>query len=174
MIAPPEFGYRDDSGVISRKFTTAKSAILYWMHKEYRGTPCRLINGRWRKFDFAVIRHDTLRRTAMHMLRRQIKLGYCDAGTDAVIEGSSVFGSFWWPIVRDAVLERDGYGCQLCGSTKTDELHVHHILPRHRGGSDHPVNLVVVCIPCHKMIHRARENESFSNHKKQTRLELQG
>ncbi len=114
----------------------------------------------------------TREKTAMHMLERWIKTGYSESGTDAIVEGSPVFGSYWWPIVRDAVLDRDGNRCQLCGSDGSSaELHVHHIMPRHCGGSDHPVNLVTLCTPCHKMVHRNRRNEGYGFHRRQMRLD---
>lgn len=98
------------------------------------------------------------RHTCLHMLDQLVSTGgYYDTGTDIKIEGSQVYGSFWWPIVRDAVLERDGNRCQMCGST--EHLEIHHIMPRHRGGADHPYNLVVLCAACHDRIHHNQISE---------------
>lgn len=58
---------------------------------------------------------------------------------------------------RAAALERDNYECQarlrglpnLCAGA----LHGHHVLPRGRGGLDHPSNLITVCAYHHDIIH---------------------
>jgi hypothetical protein len=67
--------------------------------------------------------------------------------------------------LRDAILERDDYTCGYCG-TKPKKLyrrynggsynwpreicvlHVDHMVPRSKGGSDHPHNLVTACEGC--------------------------
>lgn len=48
---------------------------------------------------------------------------------------------------RDFVLERDGYRCVYCGDTHIP-LQLDHVVPRSRGGSDGPENLVACCRPC--------------------------
>lgn len=40
--------------------------------------------------------------------------------------------------------------CNYVGDT-----HFHHIVPKSRGGSDAPSNLIEVCPPCHRAIHDA-------------------
>lgn len=55
------------------------------------------------------------------------------------IEGS-------WTALRAFVLARDGYACVYCGSP--NDLHCDHVIPRSRGGVDHPDNLVAACSPC--------------------------
>lgn len=52
--------------------------------------------------------------------------------------------------VRQYVLERDSYRCVLCG--KPEDLEVHHIVWRFRGGSDSPRNLVTLCKECHRKV----------------------
>lgn len=48
-----------------------------------------------------------------------------------------------------AILERDGYRCVYCGRTPTETiLEVDHVLPRARGGSNEPTNLVTACQAC--------------------------
>lgn len=42
--------------------------------------------------------------------------------------------------------------CQVCG--RTYGLHVHHIIPRSRGGGDTPDNLVTLCYECHDKAHQ--------------------
>jgi 5-methylcytosine-specific restriction protein A len=64
-----------------------------------------------------------------------------------------------WPKVKASILRRDGYACRKCGAVfrgsagrrrKSGSLEVHHILPRSRGGSDHPGNLITLCQACHR------------------------
>lgn len=68
-----------------------------------------------------------------------------------------------WHAIRDAILERDDQVCTMCrdkGST-FHELEAHHIIPRSRGGSDHPLNLVTLCKKCHHgKVHGGRGNAS--------------
>jgi 5-methylcytosine-specific restriction endonuclease McrA len=47
---------------------------------------------------------------------------------------------------RRAVLARDGYRCQYCGSSR--HLTLDHIVPRCRGGSTSWDNVVTSCAPC--------------------------
>lgn len=64
-----------------------------------------------------------------------------------------------WREVRRRVLARDGSHCQECNKPLADIpswfTEVHHIVPRERGGSDHPSNLKTLCVVCH----RAHTNE---------------
>ncbi len=52
--------------------------------------------------------------------------------------------------VRQYVLERDSYRCVLCGDA--ENLEVHHIIPRAKGGSNRPQNLVTLCANCHRKV----------------------
>lgn len=161
------FGYRDERGNVTR-CERLSDAVALWKAGGL-GSVCRLTsNGRWRTIESVKMQRKAKEKTALHMLGQLVKRGYSENGTDVPIECADLFGSYWWPIVRDAVLERDGRRCRLCGS---DGNHVHHIMPRHCGGADNPINLMTVCTACHKMIHRNRQYESFINHKQQTRLE---
>jgi len=56
-----------------------------------------------------------------------------------------------WRVLRAKVLLRDGEHCQKCGSK--DRLEVHHVTPRHLGGSDELSNLVTLCKKCHARAH---------------------
>lgn len=80
---------------------------------------------------------------------------WLENGTSEVLPDSDFFGTYWWQVVRDAVLYRDNYTCTICGKTRDEgaKLHVHHILYRCKGGSDNPLNLRTVCEDCHKKIH---------------------
>lgn len=64
-----------------------------------------------------------------------------------------------WDSRRRAVYRRDNYRCQNCGvggGYQGDaELHAHHIVPRHSGGSNEVSNLKTLCNDCHAAIHHA-------------------
>ncbi len=47
---------------------------------------------------------------------------------------------------RNAILERDGYRCCICGST--EDLTLDHIVPVSRSGSNGPDNLQTLCRSC--------------------------
>jgi 5-methylcytosine-specific restriction endonuclease McrA len=55
--------------------------------------------------------------------------------------------------IRQAVLDRDNYQCQKCKARNT-ELHVHHIVPRSKGGNDGLKNLITLCKDCHNSLHK--------------------
>ena len=50
-----------------------------------------------------------------------------------------------WEAVRKAVLLRDGGICAYCGAEAGT---VDHLLPKAKGGSDDPANLVACCTRC--------------------------
>jgi rubrerythrin len=54
-----------------------------------------------------------------------------------------------WSRIRQQVLDRDGYSCQMCGMAKTSKLHIHHIMKKSKGGTDHLDNLITLCPSCH-------------------------
>lgn len=56
------------------------------------------------------------------------------------------------PDLREEILKRDGYTCQECGSR--ENLQIHHIKYRSKGGSDDPENLVTLCELCHYRKHK--------------------
>jgi 5-methylcytosine-specific restriction endonuclease McrA len=52
-------------------------------------------------------------------------------------------------ITRRAVLARDSWTCQYCGSTKSG-LTVDHVIPRSRGGKSDWENIVTACASCNR------------------------
>lgn len=61
-----------------------------------------------------------------------------------------------WRAKRRDILERDSFTCGNCGKTpvETDtHLHVHHVVPRFRGGTHNPSNLITLCERCHRAVH---------------------
>jgi len=66
------------------------------------------------------------------------KGSYCPAH-----RGTGARGSTWqWRRVREVVLARDR-ACVLCGSTQ--DLEVHHLVPKWQGGTDSLDNLEARC-----------------------------
>jgi phage terminase large subunit GpA-like protein len=55
--------------------------------------------------------------------------------------------------LREGVLRRDGWRCQLCGSVTN--LTVHHQQYRSHSGEDVEQNLITLCSECHSAAHRS-------------------
>ena len=53
-----------------------------------------------------------------------------------------------WMKYRAFVLRRDNYTCVYCGTK--EKIGLDHIVPRSKGGSDTPDNLVAACFPCNR------------------------
>jgi ATP-dependent DNA helicase RecQ len=53
--------------------------------------------------------------------------------------------------LRQQVLRRDGWRCQLCGTRVN--LEVHHKQFRSHSGDDSEENLITLCTPCHNETH---------------------
>lgn len=52
-------------------------------------------------------------------------------------------------IPRFQIMARDDFRCIYCGATPlTTELHIDHVIPKSRGGTDDTWNLATSCIPC--------------------------
>ncbi len=53
---------------------------------------------------------------------------------------------------RFAIMQRDGFRCQLCGRTAQDgvKLEVDHKHPRAKGGTNDPSNLWTLCFDCNR------------------------
>lgn len=50
-----------------------------------------------------------------------------------------------WRTMRDVILDRDQYTCQLCGARAE---HIDHITPLSEGGTSRASNLRATCAPC--------------------------
>lgn len=53
--------------------------------------------------------------------------------------------------IREYCLEKAGYQCEDCGDER--DLHMHHIIPKSEGGSNHHRNLKILCSVCHGKQH---------------------
>ena len=67
----------------------------------------------------------------------------------------------YWSKIRAKVLKRDKSTCQLCHKKGLSKLHIHHILKRLDGGTDHYDNLLTVCPPCHAQADRKLYNPDW-------------
>lgn len=65
----------------------------------------------------------------------------------------------YWQRIRAEILERDGYCCQDCKLfvPSGSGLHVHHRVHRKNGGSEDRDNLITLCNPCHRRVHRTQK-----------------
>jgi len=55
------------------------------------------------------------------------------------------------------VRNRDNYQCQICKKYVANTVnHVHHIVWKSNGGSDNPLNLILLCPECHKKVHACK------------------
>lgn len=57
------------------------------------------------------------------------------------------------PRIRREVLARDRHRCRRKGCNHSRFLEIHHIVPRSRGGTHDPANLVTLCSSCHRLWH---------------------
>jgi len=53
--------------------------------------------------------------------------------------------------LRKQVLRRDGWQCQICGSSQ--DLQIRHKQLRSQQGSDNELNLITLCASCHENQH---------------------
>jgi 5-methylcytosine-specific restriction endonuclease McrA len=53
--------------------------------------------------------------------------------------------------LRETILARDGWSCQICGGRK--HLDVHHMKRRGALGDDSETNLITLCRKCHQHVH---------------------
>ena len=60
-----------------------------------------------------------------------------------------------YDVLKKRVLDRDGWKCQHCGTSKN--LQVHHVVPRSRLGWDELDNLMSLCACCHWKQHKAKK-----------------
>jgi hypothetical protein len=54
--------------------------------------------------------------------------------------------------LQKRILERDGWRCQKCGSSRA--LKVHHLQARSLLGDDREENVTTLCAACHSICHR--------------------
>ncbi len=92
-------------------------------------------------------------RGELHLGSAEIERILCDARIDDPRLGIPNKHTIT-PTLRRQVMARDGHHCQVPGCANTRFLEVHHVVPRAKGGSNSPENLVTLCSACHRHIHR--------------------
>lgn len=61
---------------------------------------------------------------------------------------------YLWNILRKFVYSRDNGICNYCKfNFELFQTHIHHVLELSEGGTNHPTNLKLLCIDCHKIKH---------------------
>ena len=56
---------------------------------------------------------------------------------------------------RDKILQKDKYRCQKCKEEfPTDELDIHHVVPKSHGGSSNSENVQTLCKKHHRLLHK--------------------
>lgn len=58
-------------------------------------------------------------------------------------------------LLKQAILDRDGWRCQSCG--RREQLEVHHQIRRSQLGPDVEENLIVLCSLCHRALHEGAD-----------------
>ena len=58
-----------------------------------------------------------------------------------------------WNRLRFAVFKEYNYRCARCQKYSKGDLHLHHIRPIGRGGSNYKENLIPLCSDCHYEVH---------------------
>jgi 5-methylcytosine-specific restriction endonuclease McrA len=62
--------------------------------------------------------------------------------------------------LRQQILRRDGWKCQLCRTMSN--LEVHHRQFRSHSGQDSEENLITLCVGCHGEMHSPRRNDDVA------------
>lgn len=60
-----------------------------------------------------------------------------------------------WDERKNQIIERDGKYCKRCGNSRN--LHVHHVTPLSKGGTNEIANLQFLCEDCHSKKHGGRD-----------------
>lgn len=79
-----------------------------------------------------------------------LEIARCDA---KIHEPGRRYKSSIPPRVRREVLARDRHRCRRKGCNHNRFLAIHHIVPRAKGGTNDPANLVTLCSACHRLWH---------------------
>ena len=68
---------------------------------------------------------------------------------------------------KDYINKQQKGVCLLCENKDNKIKHYHHIVPRHRNGSNNPKNIAGLCECCHTLVHTNEEYEFILLEKKQ-------
>lgn len=82
-----------------------------------------------------------------------------------------------WRPIRRYIKRRDGGRCTDCGTDVKGHrvpYEIHHIVPRSRGGTEHPANLRTLCSKCHRRYTAELMEENVRLRCKVKREDLEG
>lgn len=65
-----------------------------------------------------------------------------------------------WNSLRFVIFKEYGYRCSKCQAYSKGKLHLHHLIPLGRGGSNYKNNLVPLCESCHYEVHFKMEKRN--------------
>lgn len=74
-----------------------------------------------------------------------------------------------WKNISAFIKKRDDYTCTTCGKkfpACSPYLHVHHIIPLSKGGTNEASNLTTLCYQCHVDNHPHMQKHKASHYKK--------
>lgn len=78
--------------------------------------------------------------------KRELRL-VLSAPEPPLIDSVSQFGTRYLTVMQ--LVNRDGESCYLCADPlKPGAFEIDHIIPKSRGGSNHPLNLALACKTC--------------------------
>ena len=90
-----------------------------------------------------------IQRVALSALCDEKLADFIERRGGAVWDHRSLSAGYVSGSIRYEVLKRAKYRCELCGAHEADAaLHVDHIVPRSKGGSDHLSNYQSLCVSC--------------------------
>ena len=118
-----------------------KDGIAYSLTNEASGLQ------EWEKLSLIAICEQKL---AEHISQKQEQLALLNRGIAPPLSGSS----------RYKVMRRAATRCEACGRSNEEEpLHIDHIVPREKGGTNDPWNLQVLCVTCNTQKRNADDTD---------------
>lgn len=131
------------------------------MDKETEDTVRRILKDEiivyYTKNDELNYKRDEAKRKLIDWIVEQIGLeSYASGCRYEVPDYAGIFGTSVWTAIRRALIAIHPI-CEICGVNKTKEIH--HIRPRFLQGTDHPRNLMCLCMECHDVIHSQLDAE---------------
>jgi 5-methylcytosine-specific restriction endonuclease McrA len=115
--------------------------VFYLVVREFKSEPQRRRMAHWRG------RHRAVRRSAGRSNCAPPSLSYLVVELITEEKYHAIIGG------------KFGYKCAKCGTS--EELTLHHALPKSRGGTDRISNLICLCWPCHCSEHKRLTGETI-------------
>ncbi|NEO00079.1 MAG: group II intron reverse transcriptase/maturase [Moorea sp. SIO3I7] len=136
---------------------------LNWVNNKYFGKLCPGRNDKW-VFGDKSLKDVYVQKLAWIPIKRHTLVQYKNSPDDPNLieywekrksEQREKTARSRFSTGRDKIANRQNYLCPVCNQTLgvSDELHLHHIIPKHFGGLDKSENLVYLHSDCHQSIH---------------------